>query len=344
MSIKLNRKINVLMVYILNILYYCIFYFKWNKIKNRFMKKRVFLIGNGPSLNITPLYLLKDENTLCFNRFHLLHERLNWQETMFMVADGLVVRDLVEEINNLVIKEIEYCFVTRFSLSTAENFGKYINSNNNLYWMLPRKLKSKFDFNLPLVNIGGSVAIAGLQVLKYMGFSEIYLLGVDMNYQIHKTAKTIKGKDIESQEDDDPNHFDPRYFGAGRKYHQPDKEIVDTIMSSFDKISKVLKNNGCKVYNCTVGGNLESFERKDLKEVLNISEDVEKEIFNQLLLEKTGMSIYEAQNSSFVQLLELSEANKVIPKKVYTHLPLGPFQNKIYLVDRQIIKNSGIKN
>ena len=75
---------------------------KWKQLQNKYLGQRVFLIGNGPSLNKTPLYLLRDEYTMCFNRFSLLVERINWSPTFFTTTDNLVLNDLVTELESII--------------------------------------------------------------------------------------------------------------------------------------------------------------------------------------------------------------------------------------------------
>ena len=83
---------------------------EWKRLKGKYKGKRVFLIGNGPSLNKTPLYLLKDEYTMCFNRFEIMLERLNWTPNFFMSVDYLVLVDLIKDID-VVLNHCEYAFV-----------------------------------------------------------------------------------------------------------------------------------------------------------------------------------------------------------------------------------------
>jgi hypothetical protein len=320
---------------------------EWKELKEKYKGERIFLIGNGPSLNKTPLYLLKDEYTLAFNRFNIYTERLNWYPSMYMVVDGLVAEDMSDEINEMT-KKVDNAFFLRYALSTGLDFKKFINDGDNVYWMLPKGLKSKFNFQLPFVNPGGSVAVAGLQVLQYLGFSEIYLLGIDMNYQTHNNVDIIKGNDIISKEDDDPNHFDPRYFGKNRKYHQPNTKVVNSIMTSFESISYEFKNTETKVYNATKGGRLESFERADLKAVLKIDAKEEFELFRKLFKEKTGLDLNEEKTSlikdiSYIQgsedlfIVESDISDQVISKFIYTHLPLGPCDDKMYFLNRKLL-------
>ena len=74
-------------------------YEKWKKLEDIYLGKRVFLIGNGPSLNKTPLHLLKGEITMCFNRFDLMTDRIGWNPTMYAVSDHRVANNTSEIIN-----------------------------------------------------------------------------------------------------------------------------------------------------------------------------------------------------------------------------------------------------
>ena len=61
---------------------------KWDKIKNKYKGNRVFLIGNGPSLNNTELYLLKKVYNI-LNHFDLFFEKINWTH-FYSITDKLV--------------------------------------------------------------------------------------------------------------------------------------------------------------------------------------------------------------------------------------------------------------
>ncbi len=56
-----------------------------------------------------------------------------------------------------------------------------------------------------------------MQLAYYLGASEVILIGFDHNYIVPESAE-VEGMAITSTEDD-PNHFDPSYFGKG--YRSP---------------------------------------------------------------------------------------------------------------------------
>lgn len=329
---------------------------KFQKLSNAYKGKRAFIIGNGPSLNHTPLYLLKDEHVLCFNRFNLIGERLNFTPDMYMIVDDIVAKDNVDEVKEQ-IKRSKVTFLPNINFGTGvTNFKKLFKGCDNIVWMniLVKRFSSKrlntvMKRSFPWVVIGRTVATSGLEILMKMGFSEIYILGVDMNYIIHKTVKKIDNDThIESTKNDDPNHFDPRYFGKGKQYHQPIAETMDIMMRALADISCYAKNNGYKIYNATVGGKVECFERVNIYDVFKSKN--QEEMFNQLILDKTGLCINDINfnkiitdvnqisNDEHYFVIDENQIETVIKLYINEYLPLGPYKGKYLIINRNIIK------
>jgi hypothetical protein len=265
------------------------------------------------------------------------------------MIDGLVAKDIQDEINKITPK-VEMAFFPVFNMPEAFYFKKFIKKRDNVYWFLDNgKLENAFD--LPYNSSGGTVAIAGMQILKYLGFSEIYLLGLDMNYKVHTTAKTIKQKNIQSQHDDDPNHFDPRYFGKGKKYHQPDGETLQYIMNSLKIMSEKFSGTETTIVNATYGGKVEFFPRKSLLEVLNYDNRYIEKKFENLLLSKTSLSVgfkelaklepiedlpdkYVNEDFLVVWSRDVTKFNNLL---AFSHIPFGPYRSKSFFIKRDFV-------
>jgi len=318
---------------------------KWRKLKDKFKGKRIFLIGNGPSLNETPLYLLKNDIALCFNRFSLLHERLNWMPTFFMCIDPEVLPDISNDIN----ANLDSYKYAMFHSLHADNIDK----KDNVYFVHPPIRIPFFSKGLlfsdepPIVGAGGTVAYIGLQMLYYLGFAEVYLIGVDQNYVIHTTAKTNKGIKIESQHDDDPNHFDPRYFGKGRKYHQPVEATQIKMIKAFERAKEAADSKGVVVKNAGVGGMLEVFDRVKIEDLFDYSEDTVYQLFCEAISEKCSVNkvkdlirngVLEEAISEDIEkdmfLTNRKDAKKFIPKLITRYIPYGPIEDKYIFINR----------
>lgn len=228
-------------------------------LKNKFLDKRCFIIGNGPSLNKCDLTLLKDEYTFGVNGIFYKTDEMGFKPTFYMVEDSHVINDNTTRINDY---ECSYKFFpsiyknkikkkTNTYFFTAD-LGFY--DENHPFFCKPRFSK---DFSL-CAYTGQSVTYMQIQLAYYLGFKEVYLIGMDYNYEVPKSTK-IDGATYESNEDD-PNHFHPDYFGKGKKWHDPK---IERVGWNYEKAKKVLEEEGRIIKNATIGGKLEIFDRID---------------------------------------------------------------------------------
>ncbi len=74
------------------------------------------------------------------------------------------------------------------------------------------------------------------------------------------TGTEVKGN-LYTSAGDDPNHFDPRYFGAGKTWKDPK---LNRVLANYSLAKAVYESDGRRIVNCTVGGALEAFDRVDL--------------------------------------------------------------------------------
>ena len=233
---------------------------KWNLIKDSKKGKTLFIIGNGPSLNVTPMYLLKNQDTICFNGFHLMLERLSWCPTYYMVTDDLVAHDLKNDIPKM-LGQVEMAF---FPLVHPSNKGffTFIDPSEKIYWL--DATHPGFSRNLPKCGINNTVANAAIQVGAFMGYSRIAFLGVDLSYADMAVDKSSKRNWVSKEED--PNHFDSRYFGSGKRFHdpQPDK-MLERFVAAREFFS-----DGVEFINCGIGGRLNAFARESIEDVLEL--------------------------------------------------------------------------
>ena len=86
-----------------------------------------------------------------------------------------------------------------------------------------------------------------IQLAEYLGCNPIYLIGVDLSYSVSKSVERL-GAVLTSTEDDE-NHFYPRYFGKGKRWHLPE---TDRMQQAFDEAHKQLKSKNIKLFNAGV--------------------------------------------------------------------------------------------
>jgi len=230
---------------------------------NKFQGEKCVIIGNGPSLNKCDLGLIQNEFTFGVNGIFYKYEEVGFKPTFYVVEDPHVMRDNVQEINDF---ECEYRFFPRKYRKYIKNRkntsffrlneGYYVDSSPN--YKIPR-FSTEFD---RILYCGQSVTILNLQIAYYLGFSEVYLIGMDFDYKIPESA-IVDGNNILSN-DSDENHFHPDYFGKGKSWHDPK---LDRVLNSYRMVKLVYEISGRKIYNSTVGGKLELFDRVDYYDV-----------------------------------------------------------------------------
>ncbi|CCK80304.1 6-hydroxymethylpterin diphosphokinase MptE-like protein [Desulfobacula toluolica] len=222
-------------------------------LKNKYKNQRVFVIGNGPSLNEMNLKHLKNEITIGCNGLFLKFDEMGFAPAFYTVEDNLVAEDRRNIINNLqnTIKILPYDL--RYCLKPDKN-TIFINFIRN-YPGFP-------DFSFDCENMvywGGTVTYLNIQLACYLGAKEIYLIGIDHDYTIPEKDICVDGAVIESKSYDQ-NHFHPDYFGPGFRYHDP---RVDRMEMAYKKAKTALKKHNIKIFNAGVGGKLRIFDRID---------------------------------------------------------------------------------
>lgn len=232
------------------------------ELKGVYTGKRCFVLGNGPSLNYTDLELLKNEYVWGFNKIYLLFERISWRPKFYVANDPRLTGHISEEIDMLVGQLPESLFF--FPLNFRSNHVSSAEMNtywyNEIPWRTDKNIRQfSLDPAVYLVN-SATVTIAGLQLAAYMGFNPIYLVGCDTYYSVPSSV-SHENDDPElliSNEDDDPNHFSPKYSGKGDKWTTPN---VKLMIKQYGDACAVLEKRGITVYNATIGGQLEVFQR-----------------------------------------------------------------------------------
>lgn len=228
---------------------------KLASLANTHKGRRAFLIGNGPSLNKCDLKLLKNEITFGVNAIYLNYKNMGFNPTYYVVEDIFVAEDRAEEIKaysgpkKFIGDYLRYC----------------LEGSNDTIWVNIRYVFDSYPefphFSTDCIReiwVGGTVSYVCMQLAFFMGIDTLFLIGFDHNYIIKPDA-TVSGVNITSNSDD-PNHFHPGYFGAGYRWHDP---LLSRMEIAYRKAKRIFEEHGRKIFNATMGGNLDVFERVD---------------------------------------------------------------------------------
>lgn len=214
-------------------------------VNNKYIGKRCFIIANGPSLNKIDFSLLKNEITLGMNRIYLMKEEKDFMPTYLACIDTeRLIKPFHDDLDGLEID----CFF-------PFNLRSFFSKKSNQYF-IPESFSPKFqiDATLPFGN-GKTVTYTVIQLAFCMGFSEVYIIGKDHSFKT--TEKAGVGVEVKG---DDQNHFIKNYFLPGQKWDAPDFETEEY---AYKLSREAYEKAGRKIYNATIGGKLEIFERVD---------------------------------------------------------------------------------
>lgn len=229
---------------------------KMSDLSHKYDGKRCFILGNGPSLMKTDVSKLKSEYTFGVNGIFWMRDFNDFTPTFYVVEDIKVMSENISEINNF---DVPYkLFPTEYKhLITNHENTIFFNMNRGFYEPGMHCRVPRFSVDCSeRIYCGQSVTIMNLQLAYYMGFSEIYLIGMDFNYSVPQDS-TIHGNSIISNSAD-PNHFHPEYFGKGKTWHNP---RLDMVKVNYELAELMFRSRGRKIFNATAGGKLDVFER-----------------------------------------------------------------------------------
>jgi hypothetical protein len=225
-----------------------------SRLRGRYAGQPLLVVGNGPSLNSTPLDALAEIPAIGMNKIDLLFPRVRWRPAMVLCMNRHVL---------------------------SQHAGRYARLGIPLYlswqsrWFGPRTERAEACYFLDLASdefsadiarglgTSGTVTYAALQFAYYMGADPVILVGVDHHFvaqgQPHALVRSTGA---------DRDHFDPGYFGGGSAWNLPDLEASER---GYRKAREAFGADGRTVLDATVGGRLRIFERIEIDEAVRIA-------------------------------------------------------------------------
>ena len=149
-----------------------------------------------------------------------------------------------------------------FPFYFLENYPKI---DNAIYFPLYQKKRSeeqKFSHTpFPTFYSGATVIYSMIQMAIYMGFKEIYLIGMDFHFEVPKNISDDKVIIDEGKQ----NHFHKNYRNENEKWFMPNLQRQE---EAFSLALKYANENQIKIFNATRGGKLEVFPRIDFDKIV----------------------------------------------------------------------------
>lgn len=226
------------------------------KYKNVHKGKRCFVIGTGPSLTPDDLEKLQGEITFGSNRIFEMFDRTDWRPTYYINQDYKLICKFAREIKDIRVARKFLPVDVRSLMGEEKNVSYFVLRHKDFY-------PGESDFSVHInrfVGQGFTVTYGAIQIAYYMGFSKVFLLGIDHNYSV-----SLNEKGVPVVRNDVKDYFE------GSKASNVDLNLPRVTESTiaYQTARKFADSHRhFTIYNATRGGKLEAFERVDLDETL----------------------------------------------------------------------------
>lgn len=221
------------------------------KYKDIHLGEDCFIIGNGPSLNKTDVSRLNNFHTFGLNKIHLLFEKHPLNLSYHVSVNPLVIEQITDELRSDVFKCPSFLsYLASQHIDFAP--GRIHKILTNAQWSFYKDLTSP-------ISEGYTVTYVAMQIAYYMGFRNVFLVGVD-----HSFVQSGKPNEKQLHETDDANHFHPDYF-KGQNWHLADLEGNE---ASYSLAKYFFRKDGREIYDATIGGKLQIFPKISFEEAL----------------------------------------------------------------------------
>lgn len=211
------------------------------KFHQKYANRRCFIVATGPSLKMEDLKTLNDNNELCISMNGIFkgYKDTPWRPDFYIVSDMEPIMENIEHIESCgkvanFIGDMSWIFEEKKDTGRIYKWHQYLTWNDN---QIP---EFSGDFSEGSY-WGMTITYDALQLASYMGFKEIYLLGVDC----------CKYTTPETQ------HFIKNY--RSKLGNIREKESIMSYTAAYNYADE----HNIKIFNASRGGKLEVFERVD---------------------------------------------------------------------------------
>ena len=226
--------------------------------------KRAWIIGNGPSLNETPLDLLRGEISFGMNGIWRIYKQVRWRPTHYYMVDFNTSVPREEWETGIRIHQemgIPMWLSTVYRDGFPEGHPNHkdmpegMKDLKNVHWVKDCKHKPYHAGNshgsqawhLPEICTGYNHISGVMQVAVMEGFGPLYLLGCDLNYF----------------SDPRMNHFDPDYNPFDTR------DLAVQLQADAEEAHRITHNSApVPIFNCSYSRGLGEYPFRNMRTVL----------------------------------------------------------------------------
>jgi hypothetical protein len=212
--------------------------------------QKAVIIGMGPSLKVEDLERLSGYTTFACNKIYLAFDQVAWRPDYYSICDLLVAQNNQEAILTADFGNCQpiHAEMIRPYLAAQPRSIYYPWHLSIQDWKANNTIRLQKKIYNGLYSGGFSVVLDQLQLAYAMGFSEVYLIGIDFNFTLGNVTERYSesGQVLESA--GEVNHFHKNYRKAGETWTIPRMEEQRT---AFEFCENEYRKNGRRLYNAS---------------------------------------------------------------------------------------------
>lgn len=230
------------------------------KLENKYAGKRCFVIGNGPSLTPSDLDMITGEISIASNKIFEIFSSTKWRPLFYFCLDPVCYSNNAVAIEHM---ECENKFIRYYGEKNKElnKNMHYVCIGSERYVINISRYKKK---NISIdcaknFSRAFTITTTAIEFAIYMGFKEIYLIGIDHNFplSIDQKGKKKTNSNIKS-------HF----YVVGNEDSRENFTYIDATTSCYEAYRDYANENGITIKNASRNSKLEVFEKVLLEDIL----------------------------------------------------------------------------
>lgn len=235
---------------------------KLKSYKGKYRGKRCFLVGNGPSLTTEDLDRIAGEYSFGCNMIYKIFGQTKWRPTFHCMVDVMFGRELAGEFAENVKGGFFTSYNTYRQMPVRPADTTYAYSYKKRDYTVSRNFLSYY------IPSGSTVMTYMLELAMFMGFEEIYLIGVDCTSSLAKDGHCIPDYAGPQVAKNDMERIRRRLKDPTLTMEDVAQYYQDRSMFCYRQLKRTAEKKGIQIFNATRGGMLEVYPRRQLEEIL----------------------------------------------------------------------------
>lgn len=228
--------------------------------------KRCFILGNGPSVNTIDLEILKNEDVIVMSNFYLHkdYNKINPKyHVIVKVYDNLIpLEDQIKWYKDMEVNvkcEAIFFNTDQYDILKKKNLFNKFNLN---FISTANRINRKFDIS-KITKHHRTGPLSCLEIAIYMGYTEIYLLGIELDTFCSKEYKYFFNRDLMKTKDENIKDNDNVKSSMTELLYNNWLTYKD-----FSEVAEYAEHNSIKIFNLSEISKLDMFEKKRIESII----------------------------------------------------------------------------